>query len=246
MAKIKTALLLPDIHHPHQSKQTMKAVEKFMADYRWDYLVYTGDAMNMDAVCHWNENKQRKLEGKRIKKEYDNFVSDVLNPHRELVGKRCKTVYLLGNHENWIEEALDKNPQAEGYWEAENNLPSWVEIIPFNKIYRLGKLRVIHGYYTNLHHAKKTVEAFERSVAYCHSHDIQFQTKVTADDVRDFHTGQSIGCLCNLNPDYAKDKPNRWVHGFGVVYIQPSGAYNLYQIVIANSQFIWNGKLYKG
>jgi len=239
------AVLLPDIHYPEQDNEAMRLVGLFLKDHKVDEIIYTGDGMNMSAVCHWEEKKNRKMEGKRVKAEYLGFVKNVLNKHREIVGEKCKFVYLIGNHENWIEETIDKDAKVEGYYEVENNFPSWVKIIPFNKIYKIGKLRVTHGFYTNKYHASKTVDAFERNVVYGHTHDIQFFTKVLSDDVKDFHSAQSIGCLCNMNPDYMENRPNNWVHGFGVAYFQPNGYFNFYQIVIVNNEFIWNRKIYK-
>jgi len=252
MVNYKKAILLPDIHHPHHDVPCIKSILKFVPDFKPDILVYTGDQMNMDAVDHWKKMKGRirLLEGKRIKAEYEAFDKEILTPFEKVISKDCKKVYMLGNHEDWIQLAIDQNPQGEGYWEIDKNLrlkERGYHVVSYGNTYQLGKLRVIHGIYTSLHHAKKTVSAYEKSVVYGHTHDIQKFTKVTPENVRDFHTAESIGCLCSLNPNYAENRPNKWVHGFAIVYIRPDNSFNLYHSVITYGRFTGpNGITYDG
>ncbi len=244
---IKSAILLFDIHFPYHNIESLNAVEKFMKDYKWDYLIYGGDQMHFDSISHWKKDKQRQIEGKRLIKEYKGFQRDILNKHCQIVGDKCKKVYILGNHEDWVKDAIDYDPSKEGYYEVENNLKlDKFEIVPFGKIYQLGKLRIMHGFYTAKYHAHKTVADFTRSVMYGHCHTFQTFTKVTPQDVKDFHTGYSVGCLCDMNPDYLDGRPNAWVNGFAIVYLMPDNSYNVYMVSIVNGRFVWNGKLYDG
>ena len=247
--KMKINLLLPDIHHPHHNKPSINGIKKLCEDIKFDGLILPGDNQNFDAIDHWKKEKgkHRSLEGKRLKKEYAAFDQDVLTPFEKLIKRRAEKVYMFGNHEAWVDEAIDKNPQGEGYWEIDNNLHltkrGW-KIVPYPQIYKLGKLRIIHGVYTNQYHAKKTVEAYERNIAYGHCHTCQSFTKVTPE--RESHSAHCLGCLCDLNPDYMRGRPNKWTHGFGIVYLWENGFYNLYRVFITNGKFVWNGKLYDG
>ena len=149
-------------------------------------------------------------------------------------------------HDQRVEKIIEKEPLFSGIIDIEKNLDlSDYTIIPFGGVYRLGKLRVIHGKYTNDHHAKKTVIDFEKSVVYGHLHSIQTYTKTRAETSSDFHMGRSIGCLCNVNPKYMRNKGHDWVHGFGIVYVRPNGNYDLYDIEIIKNKFVYGGKLYK-
>jgi len=75
------------------------------------------------------------------------------------------------------------------------------------------------------------------------THTIQEYTKTTLGDK--VHSGKSLGCGCDLNPDYLKNRPTGWVLAIGVIYFLPNGDYNEYTIRVINGQFVFNGKLYK-
>jgi predicted phosphodiesterase len=248
MNKVKMAVVLPDIHHPYHDKGCIKAVFKFIKDNakQITHIILLGDQMDMEAASHWNENNKRVVEGKRIKKEYTMFDGDILSPIEKMLPKAEK-VFLIGNHEDWVEQAIDSNPQGEGYWEIENNLHltkrGW-KVIPLNGHYNFGKLTMCHGLYTNEFHAKKTVLAYGGSVLYGHTHDLQEYTMVRPVSNSEIHKGKSIGCLCNRSQKYGKNRPNKWVHAFSVVYGYECGWFNEYTINIVKGKFVWNGKLY--
>lgn len=250
MKKIKWALLLPDLHHPYQNKKCLKAIFKWLREYgkKIHYLILTGDQMDFESISHWLKDKTRVLEGKRLIADYQKFDKDILTPLENYVRKDCQKIYLLGNHEDWVTQAIDRNPQGEGYWEINKNLHlkdrGWKIIHP-NGYFNLGKLTIIHGVYTNEFHAKKTVQAFCCSVAYGHTHDVQEYTQVTSLKIKDIHKAHSIGCLCDKNPDYMKNRPNKWVHAFMVVDLSPNGEFTEHTINIINGKFRWHGKLYQ-
>ena len=116
-----------------------------------------------------------------------------------------------------------------------------------NVPHRIGhNLIIIHGTYTNLYHARKTVEAYHVSTIYGHVHTFQSHMLVSPVDNNKFYTGQSIGCLCTLNPQFMKNRPNAWVNGFCYVYWNESDdSFQLVPVVIVHGQFRANGKLYK-
>lgn len=167
---IKKYILLPDLHYPNHNKQCVKSVLKFVKDFNPDGIVYMGDQMDFKSISYWEESNLRGKEGKRLKRDYKGF-QELLNEFEKASGK-CEKIFLIGNHGNWLKKSIDKNPQLEGFWEYENNLNlKDYTIVPYNEIYHLGKLSLIHGYYTNKYHSAKTVEALERSVAYGHCFD---------------------------------------------------------------------------
>ena len=244
--KFKKVVVLPDIHYPEHSKSSMDLVKKFIKDIQPDEIIYQGDNMDMGVISHWNKDKKRVVELKRLKQDYDNFIKDILDPIEKLAPK-AKFIWFTGNHEFWAEQYLDKNPELEGIIEPEICLSlkeRGYKIIPLNHIYKLGKLSIIHGYYTNQYHAAKTLSAFEVSVCYAHTHAPQMHSKTKPMDTKNFHIAYGMPCLCDLAPEYGKSRPNSWVHGFGVIYILPDGNFNLYPIIIVNNKFIFNNKVY--
>lgn len=257
--KIRRIVILPDIHYPLHDETSLNAVLKFIPWFKPDEIVLLGDGLEMQSIDHWKQEKgnAKYFEGKRLLKEYDGFIRDILEPLEKLCPK-AKKVFMGGNHEEWAYQLVDRQPQLEGMVEPEiaMNLEKrgwlWIpylikqagKMIP--GMYKIGKLTFVHGQYTNIYHASKTASCYDKSTCYGHTHDLQLYTKVHAEDPGDYHTAQSIGCLCNLSPTYLWGRPNRWVHSFGALYVRPTGHYNLYVPVIIGGQFVFNGELFDG
>lgn len=246
--QIRKVVLLPDIHYPHYEQRVMDAVDEFIIDYEPDELVYMGDQISLDCISFWNKRKPLLKEGQRLLKDFEGFNKQILINHENITGPETKRVFMIGNHEQRIEWYNQEHPELEGFVDLERHLQleaRGYEIIPYNEIYQLGKLSVIHGYYWNKYHAVKTLEAFEGNVVYAHVHNPQMYAKVSPIDRKGYHTATSLGCLCNIKPDYHKNAPNFWINQFGVVeYLPASGFFNIYPITIIEGSFMWNGRYY--
>lgn len=254
--KIHKSVLFPDIHHPYHNKAIWSMMPRFLKDLNPDEVVLIGDAQDMRMLNHHELTKGnvKHFESKRLLADYKSFEEDIIDTINGSTKSDCSKVYMYGNHEEWVNHAINKCPSMlEGVIEIENNvdLSMW-KIVPYRdkneqiSIHRIGKLCVIHGAYTNDNHTKKTSQIYGKSVVYGHTHDFQAYTQVFAGGSKDYHIAQSIGCMCDLNPEYLSGKPNKWVNGFAVVYSDPkTGNFNVVPVVISNNQFVFNGKLYK-
>lgn len=257
--KIEKTILLPDIHHPFHDADSWGAVKKFTRWFQPDRIVLLGDTLEMNSINHWKKERGnvRHFEGLRLLHDYNDVIKDILGP-LERACPKAEKVYLGGNHEDWAYQLVDKFPQLEGIIEPEiaMNLKErgwkWIPYLSEDKAgnirpgkMKIGKLMVTHGQYTNIYHAAKNARIYDKSICYGHAHDLQMYTKVYEEDPKDYHTAQSLGCLCNKSPSFMKGRPNRWVHAFGVLYTRPDGCYNLYTPIIIGGQFVFAGKLFK-
>lgn len=244
---ITRAILLPDIHYPGVDWPSMGAVNQFMGDFNPHVRVYMGDQISFDSISTWNKNKPLLKESQRLFSDYSGFDEEILRAH-ESVAPKSKGVFMYGNHEQRVKWYIESNPELEGMLEPEvvlNLEDRGYEVIEYNSIYKLGKLRVIHGYYYNIYHAAKTVSVFEDSVVYAHVHSPQMHTKMSPVDSSNYHMATCLPCLSNIKPDYKKNAPTAWINGFGVVYVDnETGFFNLYVVIINKGKFIWNGKVY--
>lgn len=254
---MKKCVVIPDIHHPYHNKKAWFAILKFIKWFKPQVLVLLGDAIEMRAIDHWKREKGnlKAFEGKRLLHDYQDFKEDILLPLEKLC-PRAERYYLFGNHEDWQYQLVEANPQLEGLIEIENVLKlkeKW-KVIPYlirtrrgaalrGKL-KLGKLTLIHGEYTNKYHAAKTSDSYLKSVMYAHTHDRQLFTKVHVEDPADYHTCQSIGCVCDRSPQYLWGRPNRWVHAFAILYIRPNGLFTDYVPIIIDGQFTYAGKTF--
>ena len=95
-------------------------------------------------------------------------------------------MYLLeGNHEHRAHHHLMKFPHLRGLIEPERVLGLWEKKIKYipswstGQVLTIGKANFTHGDYTNMHHAKKMVEAYEDNIFYGHVHDVNSYNKTT-------------------------------------------------------------------
>jgi hypothetical protein len=247
MFKVQKAVLLPDIHYPHYDERSMDAVGEFIIDYEPDELVYMGDQISLDCISGWNKRKPLLKEGQRLLEEYEGFDHHILQTHENITSGVRRT-FMIGNHEQRIEWYCEEHPELQGIIDLDQHLhlkERGYNIIPYNEVYNLGKLSVIHGFYWNKYHAAKTLDAFEGNVVYAHVHNPQMYAKVSPIDRKGYHTATALPCLCNIKPDYHKNAPNFWINGFGIVeYLPATGYFNLYTIIIIDGAFMYNGVYY--
>lgn len=157
---------------------------------------------------------------------------------------KSKIVYITGNHEDWVEQYIDKHPEMEGLIEVRDHIKGVDKWIDFNRLFKVGKLHYIHGVYTNEFHSKKTVMNYLVNVIYGHDHGMQSYGMVAQQDQHGF-MGKSVGCLCKDDMPFMKHKPNKWFKGFNYAYVRPDGNFNDYTVVITNGTFTAEGKTYQ-
>lgn len=242
---VKRGIVLTDLQYPLHNPKLLKNVERYMMDEHFDYLIYLGDFMDMDAISHHaiEAGNQRSLEGKRLKKDYEE-MSEILRRHRGIVTRRCKVYYFMGNHEEWASKFVDKYPMLEGMIEPENNLPFkelGIEVVAPRKFVKLGKIHFIHGDiwgggYVSANHAKKMVETFNRNVVYGHHHTLQAHTKLSPVGIDETHTAYCLPCLADTQPEWAKDRPTPWLNGFGVFSVTNDN-FSIFPVVAINGSF---------
>lgn len=246
-------LIIPDTHVPYHDAKTLQAVEKFMADYTWDEYINLGDLMDFDQLSSFNKEKLRKLEARRILKDYE-IANEILDRHQAIIrknNKHCKFTLLEGNHEERMERFLDKVPQFEGILEVPHGLKlaergfKWVKSWTEGELYQVGKVHFTHGNYISKYHAYKMVDNYGVNMVYGHTHDVQNYTKTVRG--KDKHImAQSMGYLGDETKlDYMKNRPNNWCQAIGVCEVRKDGTFNLTVITIINNTFSYAGKVYK-
>jgi hypothetical protein len=215
---------------------------RFCRDFKPDTTIIGGDFLDFPKLCKAEEKNRLKQEGQRLAHDFE-LGNQVLD---EIDGFSKEKVFLIGNHDARLQKFIEEYPELEGLISLEGNLrlkERGYTVIPENKAYKMGHARFIHGWYFGMHHAKKTVNEMGDNVFYGHVHDVQAHTKANYDQMP--LIGYSMGCLCDLDPEWRRGRPNRWVNGFGVFYFSSDGAFTFYNPIIIKGGF-WgpNGKYY--
>lgn len=245
--KFKTYIILGDVHAPEHDEKSIKAVLKLMDDIKFDGIINIGDFMNLACISHWNKTKHKTLEGKRLK--YDYIVGNaLLDEFDKRLPVNAKKYFFKGNHEVWLDELIEEVPALDGLFDLESGLKlkqRGYTIFPYNHIESFGRLKITHGIYTGVNPAKIHVVKTLSNILVGHLHSPEMcLVHSPAKEVS--VVGYVIGCLCNMSPDYLKNKPSNWAHGIAILYLFPDNSFDVNLIRLVNHKFIYNGKLYDG
>lgn len=236
----KVAIICSDVHIPEHDEVAWTLFLAFVRDVQPDDLVLAGDILELESCSQHGGVAQPAL-----------FVDEVRAGRREMRRVRgaapdARIVYLEGNHETRLSrKTVARIPELVGAIDIPTQLGldelgiEWLrEGVPME----LGRLSVVHGWYTNKHHAAKHTEAAGRSVLYGHTHRPQFHIAGTATGVRG---GFGNGCLRTLQPDWMNGRPSGWMHGFSVVHYWPDGEFQVTPVLLTPSRrFAYGGRVY--
>ena len=244
---IKKAIVIPDCQVPYHDKKALSAVEKYMADNKWDYYINLGDFLDYFTISRYNVDKPGLLEGKSILSEVKEGEV-ILDRHVKILKKKNKNVkmyYLEGNHETRAYDFVLKFPHLKGIIEPENVLKfddkgiTYLRSWSHNENLKIGNALFTHGRYTNQYHAKKMVENFGTDIFYGHNHTLQSFSKTSLGS-KESAIGQCLGCLCDYPKDvnYLKGSPTQWQQAVTTFYFLPDGTFYYYISKITNGKFV--------
>lgn len=222
----------------------------FLEDFKPQDFFFGGDILDCGAISHHNYGQPRKTEGFRLLRDAEECQTTIIKPIEAILPRDGRKVLILGNHEDWIEQLLDRDPALEGLVDIRKllSLSSKWDVIPQGGGASYGKLYFLHGDTVTGGEfcAKKAVLEYERNVRFGHHHTFQTYTKTSPIDVKLPKTGIAVPCMCVKDIGYARRRPNRWVQGFLWGYMTEDGPFADYVSVIVNGRMIANGKVYKG
>jgi len=253
---MKLYVVLYDIHDQPPNKKSLerksyhpalRCAREVIKAYKPHGILYGGDASELSSLNHWEQDKRLKMEGRRYNRDIESikFMFDWMDEAH----KPKEKIYLMGNHEEWVNLYINYHPEQEGRmdWVKETELiKRGFEVIPLNKSKQLGKALFIHGLYTNLHHAYKTSHIYPRTIFYSHNHDYQVHSFHSPIDHKEIRYAKSMGCLCDLAPSYGRNQPNRWMHLFGMLWLKDNGEFQMDDKIVIRGETIVNGRIFKG
>ncbi len=253
---IKKGIVITDLQAPFQDQLSLLAVERYMKDNKWDYYINLGDHLDYFSISRFNEGKPGLI-GQQTILEECRAGERILRRHAAIIrgkNKAAKMYLIEGNHEHRATAYTQMFPHFQGLIEAPvvlglkekriEYIKSWSE----GKVLSIGKANFTHGEYTNTHHAKKMVEAYEDNIFYGHTHDCNAYNK-TAKGTGKTKVGQALGCLCEypIGVDYTRGKAKNWQQAVSTFYFFEDGSFNYYISRIFDHRFVApDGKVYDG
>ena len=224
--------------------KAMNVALKFIHDFKPDHIILGGDMLDCGSISHHNHGKPGAVEGLKLLEDVKDLRNVLIKPLEALKPKSL--TYIMGNHEDWVNDLVERIPALEGILDIPSLLKlsaAW-KVVPNGESTKLGKLTFLHGDQVKggEHSAKWATVAYEANVRFGHHHTFQVYTKTSALESNG-HTGIAVPCLCKKNPKYGGGSPNRWVQGFLWGYVGPR-SFNDYVTVIIDGQATINGKTY--
>ena len=113
---------------------------------------------------------------------------------------------------------------------------------------QIGRVILLHGDQigSGVHVAKKMVEAVHETCVMGHVHRASSYSVSSLVTERRKWCGYTLGCLCTVAPSYAKNAPNAFVTGFGVLEEWGrEGFVNVNSVIIMpDGTFSYGGRVY--
>lgn len=113
----ETILILPDSHAiPGHNNDRATWLGKLMVDIKPDVVINGGDQFDMPSLSSYDKGK-RSFHGKSYKNDVEaglDFHEKMWDPVLRQKKKLPYRVFLIGNHEQRVERALDMSPELEG------------------------------------------------------------------------------------------------------------------------------------
>ena len=253
---METFVYLTDLHWgyerrgghktPLHDRKALNVALAFIKDFKPDHIILGGDMLDCGVVSHHNHGKPGATEGLKLLADAKELKTALIQPLEALKPKSL--TYIVGNHEDWLNDLVLAAPALEGIvnLEAVLGLSEKWKVVPNGGTHKLGKLVFMHGDQIKggEHCAKWATVAFEANVRFGHHHTFQVYSKTTA-LTSNGHTGIAVPCLCKKDPNYGGGAPNRWMQGFLWGYVN-GGTFNDYVSIIIDGATTVLGKTYRG
>lgn len=234
---------------PLHDQRAIDAHLKFVSDFKPDYYIEGGDNLDCGPVSHWLKHKKASISDLDLTKDCELYTKEILKPLDRMLKPTAKRFWHIGNHEEWLTDAIEENPGLKTTLNIKQllDLKGW-NIVEHGESTKIGHLHFVHG--DTLSNVKNiaaiAVERYNCSIAFGHFHTHQVFVKHTMLSSAQPMMAVAIPALCNRNPNYAENRPNQWVKGFAYGYVQPNGDYTMFVPIIINNQFSAEGRVWKG
>lgn len=254
--RLTTHVLLYDLHYPKHNKAAWRAALSFIKQNTIHGILLGGDQFDNAEISHHNDGKPLYKPVGSYRAATEGFLKDVLCP-LEGAAPKAERIWIIGNHDQWEQDMDEKRPELKGCLDRPSAYDltgrGWT-VIENGKAYKISKhLTAIHGDqlrgqmgYMSARLARKAVEIYGMSVVFGHTHTCQSESQVNPVEVKKKRMGWNVPALCDLNPEYMRNRPSAWVNGFAIVELRDDATFNLYPIVITNGVFSYGGKVYCG
>jgi len=231
-------LIMGDIHLPFHEPKPIEAAVKYGQMQKVDGILLDGDIQDCASVSFWPSAIKRDFD-----KEVEIFI-DFLD-FLDCEFPAAKKVYKPGNHEFRLPRYYQaKAPELIGLpLQAVDNILGLehrgIEFLDYHQKVMAGKLPILHGHEMRISSPVNPARGLAlkaKTWAMCaHFHRTSEHPSTNLQGT--LLTTWSIGCLCDLSPDYSPYS-NDWNWGFALVNVEKNGNFE-----VINKRILPNGQV---
>lgn len=239
-------MVMPDTHVVHRDHKAVECFLKCIEKIDADFFIILGDFLDAVGISHWpaDDMKPRRLIPEIIE------ARELLGAITSRLKDSCRRMFLSGNHEGWLEQAMSqKLPELFDGLEELGLVPDLYklldlekfrfDLIPLNHFFKMGPLHFTHGLYTGANHPAKHIKALKATLFYGHLHDAASTMEPA---IGGSIEAGSCACLCRLDAPFMKGKPTNWEHGFRRIRLYKDGTYLTEQVRIKDGKCLFMGQ----
>lgn len=234
---MKRFTICSDVHGSLLDTVATKACLSFVREYKPEIRVIAGDLFDFAAIRNGASFEERAMSMRDDFEAGSRFAREFFKGGKE-------NHLMLGNHDvrAWdLRDSTDAVRADLGQMMVRDieglARGCKAKLWPYDSregVLEIGHLKVVHGYHTGVS-ACASHSRIYGNVVFGHVHSIEnYQTPGLRQQ-----EARAIGCLCNLNPDYANRKTGklRWAHGWAAGHVFEDGTYSIFQVRGVNGQF---------
>lgn len=227
--KHRSVLLLSDIHAPYHFLPAIESALNYGFKEGIDAIYLNGDVIDFAKISRWA--KDPKMHSPQVE------IDLVQNMLEGFTGLGVDVLYKMGNHEDrWNRYLLDNAPELHDLRALQFSSvlgldDMGIEVIESRQKAKFGKLNVIHGhefgqsFFNPVNPARGLFLRAKSSTIAAHNHQTSSHHE---NDLNNKPTACfSVGCLCDLQPDYRPYAYTKWNHGAAVIHIDEDGSFDV-------------------
>lgn len=229
-------LIIGDLHIPYHDARAVREAVTYGLDHGCKHLLINGDYYDFYQLSEYDRDPSKRDPEREMK---------VGRPILQQLAEKFtgRKVFKVGNHEDRYERYLAKRAGAVlgiKAFRLDRVLglkKLGFEYVASKQFYKIGKLSGFHGHelpkgLTNpVNIGRGVFMRVDESAFVNHWHRTSTHIETSGLKTRTI-TCYSLGCLCDLFPEYAP--VNKWNHGFAVLDVAEEGTWNMMNRTIVN------------
>lgn len=211
--------VLSDAHIPHHSPVAVQTALETCVEAGCQNIVLNGDMVDFYGISRWSREPGRMTVAQELR-ELRKFLDLIIELFPGV------KVYKLGNHEERFRAFLLNNARELADMEGlsyESIFDRDQFTIVRKKPIKAGRLNILHGHefgeslFSPVNPARGLFNRGKSHAIIGHHHQTSSHMEGNMDGDR---VGcWSLGCLCDLKPDYRPFADTKWNHGFAIVEV---------------------------